>query len=176
MTKYFRNISALLFLIVTANCVAEDNRNPAGMIPLSGKQAPILVLKDMDGNAIDLKQSRGRWAFVHFWATWCGPCRREMPTIHNMSEKMKGTNLDILLVNTAEDDEKVFGFLGIVAPELNSLMDYDGLTTEKWQPRGLPSTFLVGPKGKLRYLALGGRKWDSPEFLAFLKRIIKQGN
>ena len=82
--------------------------------------------------------------------------------------------MDIFLINTAETDDKVFSFLGIVAPELNPLMDYDGLVTEKWQPRGLPSTFLVDPQGRLQYLALGGRKWDSPAFLRFLKQIIKQ--
>ena len=161
-------------MLFSTNGVAGEIQKPKGIISLSGKSAPPLALRDLDGNLHVLNQSSGRWVFVHFWATWCGPCRREMPTIHNMSEAIKDLPMDIFLINTAETDDKVFSFLGIVAPELNPLMDYDGLVTEKWQPRGLPSTFLVDPQGRLQYLALGGRKWDSPAFLRFLKQIIKQ--
>jgi hypothetical protein len=51
-------------------------------------------------------------------------------------------------------------------------MDYDGSVTEAWQPRGLPSTYLVDPQGQLRYLALGGRAWDTPQYIQFLKMVI----
>jgi hypothetical protein len=59
---------------------------------------------------------------------------------------------------------------------LTPLLDYDGLVTEAWQPRGLPSTFLVDPQGQLRYLALGGRPWNKPQYIQFLERIITQNN
>ena len=77
------------------------------------------------------------------------------------------------MVNTSETEDTVFSFIGIVAPDLTPLLDYDGTVTESWQPRGLPSTFLVDPQGKLRYLALGGRPWNTPEYLQFLQDIIK---
>ncbi|MCK5091293.1 MAG: TlpA family protein disulfide reductase, partial [Gammaproteobacteria bacterium] len=110
----------------------------------------------------------------HFWASWCGPCRKEMPTIQAIFPEFKDSGLEIVLVNTAESEDTVFNFIGIVAPDLNPLMDIDGLATERWQPRGLPATFFIDPKGKLRYLALGGRPWDKPEYLAFLKNLIKK--
>jgi thiol-disulfide isomerase/thioredoxin len=150
---------------------AEPNL-PKGIIVLDGKPAPALKLKNMDDESFDLADARGRWAFVHFWASWCGPCRKEMPTIQAMAELLSDKRLEIVMVNTAETDDTVFTFMGIVAPDLIPLMDYDGLVTEAWQPRGLPSTFLVDPQGRLRYLALGGRPWDKPQYIQFLKQVI----
>ena len=84
-----------------------------------------------------------------------------------------GGELEIVIINTAESEDTVFEFLAAVAPDLNPLMDKDGLVTEHWQPRGLPATFLVDPAGRLQYLALGGRPWDAPEYMRFLKRLIE---
>ncbi len=144
---------------------------PAGVMPVDGVPAPALQLDDMDGTAYDLAATRGHWRFVHFWATWCGPCRREMPTIERMITLLGNTELEFVVVNTAETEDTVFSFLGIVAPDLVPLMDSDGLVTERWQPRGLPATFLVDPDNRIRYQALGGRPWDTPAYVEFLRTL-----
>ena len=174
VTGFILNLLALFLLVGINNSSAATQTIPKGLIKLDGRPAPELKLNNMDGEAFDLANSKGHWVFVHFWASWCGPCRREMPTIQNMSSIMENTSLEIALVNTAETDDTAFSFIGIAAPDLIPLMDYDGLVTQKWQPRGIPSTFLVDPKGKLRYLALGGREWDSDEFIKFLKSILSR--
>lgn len=161
----------IIFLVIFSAPLFAGTALPKGIMTLDGRDAPPLILKDMEENAFDLKKSKGHWVFVHFWATWCGPCRREMPTIQAMSEKLANSKIEIVLVNTAESEDTIFGFLGIVAPDLNPLMDSDGLATEAWQPRGLPATFFVSPKGKLRYLALGGRDWNKAEYFNFLKSL-----
>ena len=148
---------------------------PKGIIIVDGRDAPALVLKDINGDSFDLSQSRGKWVFTHFWASWCGPCRKEMPTIQAISSEFVDSDLLIVLINTSEDEDTVFNFLGTVAPDLNTLLDSDGKATEQWQPRGLPSTWFVDPDGKLRYIALGGRPWDQGEYLAFLKGLTKTG-
>ena len=125
----------------------------------------------MDGEPFDLTALRGHWAFVHFWASWCRPCREEMPAIQRMAEILGNTPLTIVLVNTAEMEDTVFSFLGIVAPDLETLMDLDGLVTQQWQPRGLPATFMVDPDGIIRYLALGGRPWDEAPYVDFLRAL-----
>ena len=169
------SICILLFCVLGMKSgLASDIKRPIGIIPLKGKPAPELKLNNFDGEPYDLANSRGHWVFVHFWASWCGPCRREMPTIQMMSFKLKDTSLEVLLVNTAESEDTVFSFLGIVAPEIVPLMDHDGLVTKRWQPRGLPSTFLIDPEGKKRYLALGGRDWDTPQYIDFLRKITQQ--
>jgi thiol-disulfide isomerase/thioredoxin len=140
---------------------------PEGLIALDGRPAPALKLADLDGQVTDLAALRGRWAMVHFWASWCVPCRRELPAIAAMA-RTKPETLALVMVNTAETDDEVFAFLTAVAPELTTLLDRDGQVTERWQPRGLPSTFFVDPQGRLRYLTLGGRPWDSPAYQRFL--------
>ncbi len=144
---------------------------PQGIIEVEPRPVPELRLSDLDGEGTDIADLRGRWVLVHFWASWCRPCRREMPTIAAMQQRL-GDRLSVVLVNTAEPEEEVFAFLAAVAPELNTLLDSDGLVTERWSPRGLPSTFVVDPTGRIRYVALGGRVWDSPEFLSFLQDLV----
>lgn len=144
---------------------------PPGLMPQSAKPAPPLVVKDLDGKPIDLKTLRGRWVMVHFWASWCGPCRKELPSLQHMRSTLGERVPALIMVNTAEPEEQVFAFLPTVAPDLNTYLDPDGSATERWQPRGLPSTFLVDPSGDIRYLALGGRAWDSPTYLTFLKKL-----
>ena len=160
-----------LSLVLVATLLATEQALPPGIMVLDARPAPELRLEDIDGKAYDLADARGHWVFVHFWATWCGPCRREMPTIERMTSALGDSPLEIIMVNTAETEDEVFTFLAVVAPDAVPLMDTDGLVTERWQPRGLPATFLVDPAGILRYLALGGREWDTAPYLAFLSRL-----
>lgn len=164
-------ILSVVLLSVGAQAAAPT---PPGLMVLTPKPAPALKLKDMDGKTVDLQRLRGRWVLVHFWASWCGPCRQEMPTLQAMRAQIPEERLALLMVNTAETDEQVFAFLPTVAPDLNSYMDYDGAVTDRWQPRGLPSSFFVDPTGRLRYLVLGGRAWDSPVYLNFLRSLPRQ--
>lgn len=146
---------------------------PPGLMVRDGRPAPVLRLTNMAGEVTDLRDLRGQWVMVHFWATWCGPCRKEMPTMQNLVKLLPTQRLRILLVNTAETDDEVFAFLGLVAPDLDPLMDRDGKATELWQPRGLPSSFLIDPDGRQRYLALGGRDWATEPYPAFLRQITQ---
>jgi thiol-disulfide isomerase/thioredoxin len=160
-------------LIVLASIPATAAELPQGVIRVDAKPAPALQLDNLDGETYDLEDAQGRWRFVHFWASWCGPCRKEMPSIDRVTRLLADSNIEFVLVNTAETEDSVFTFLGIVAPDLVPLLDNDGLVTEAWQPRGLPATYLVDPEGLIQYQALGGREWDQTAYLEFLRNLDK---
>ena len=160
------------FTLAGPPLVAEPLALPKGILKLHASPAPHTSLDDLDGDAYILKQDKGSWVFVHFWASWCGPCRDEMPAIQNMMSILRIEGLKIAMINTAEDEDTVFSFLSAYAPDIRPLMDRDGQVTEKWKPRGLPATYLVDPDGQVRYQALGGRAWDSPPFINFLRGLM----
>ncbi len=163
--------SCLLSLLLTGNSMAAETSPPAGILVYEPGLAPLFRLSDMDGLTFDLEAARGHWVFVHFWASWCGPCREEMPAIQRLDKILQDDPPEIVLINTAEDEDTIFSFLAELAPELSTYMDRDGSATEAWQPRGLPATYLVDPQGRIRYQALGGRPWDEPDYLDFLRAL-----
>ncbi|MEA3410999.1 MAG: TlpA disulfide reductase family protein [Pseudomonadota bacterium] len=172
----FRSVALACMMLVSTWATAGTDPLPKGILRVDTLTAPPLELQDMDGEIRSLRDSAGRWTFVHFWASWCGPCREEMPTIQRMSEALGPELLDILMVNTAETEDQVFMFLSAVAPDLETLMDPDGKVTGVWQPRGLPSTFLVDPEGRIHYQALGGRPWNTPPYIDFLRQLTGKVN
>lgn len=163
----------LLLMPLSYLCATEL---PPGIIKLSPFTAPAIKLTDIDEEPFNLNDSKGHWVFVHFWASWCGPCRKEMPAIQNMWQKMKNKGMKIALINTAENEDTIFSFLSIYAPDIRPLMDKDGQVTEEWKPRGLPATYLVDPQGRVQYQALGGRRWDQPPYTDFLTNLIKKSS
>lgn len=166
-------LTPLILYLLVCNPVYADNTQPVkGIRYYDIGLAPDFKLQDIDGESFTLKDYRGRWVFLHFWASWCGPCRKEMPAIEKLIEKIDGEKLKIVMINTAEDDDTIFTFLGSLGIEAISLMDIDGIITEQYKPRGLPTTFIIDPKGHFRYQAIGGREWDKKEYLDFIQQII----
>jgi len=162
---------AILLLALAGNTLAAGAPLPKGIYALPGNPAIEFTLENIDGEPFSLTDARGRWLFLHFWASWCGPCRKEMPAIERLQTEFKDDGPLIVLINTAEDEETVFEFLAAVATDLDSLLDLDGEVTEQWQPRGLPATWLIDPDGKVRYQTLGGLHWDEPVYVDFLRRL-----
>lgn len=171
--KILRQIITLSFcLLFTGEGMAELPQPPKGLRFYEIGKASDFTLPDIDGETIRLSDFRGRWVFLHFWASWCGPCRKEMPTINKLASSFSDQQLKIIMINTAEDEDTIFTFLGEISMDLPVYMDRDGVVTEHWKPRGLPTTFLIDPEGYVRYQAIGGRAWHRPEFDAFFKKLL----
>lgn len=178
LSNTFRIIVIALSIFISeaaiANKTAGDITVPFGIRHYDIGIAKNFSLQDVEGENFELKNTKGHWVFLHFWASWCGPCREEMPTIQKLADAIPGDKLQIVMINTAEDEDTVFEFLGNIDVEINTLMDVDGLVTEVWKPRGLPTTFLIDPQGNVKYQAIGGREWGSEVYTNFIRQLIKQ--
>ncbi len=139
-------------------------------------QAPALKLKDMDGKTHDLADLKGKVVLINFWATWCPPCRREMPSLERLAQQLKGQPFQVLAVDVGEDAETIFGFLGSLQPppSFPIVLDADSKVVQSWPVRGLPTTFVVDKQGRLAFNAIGGREFDDPAILKQLRELIAQ--
>lgn len=177
-SKFFRTMILTLAFCMAGSSFADETADitsdikvPFGIRNYDIGIAQNFTLNDVDGEQFELEDARGRWIFLHFWASWCGPCKEEMPAIQKLADAMTGDKFQIVMINTAEDDDTVFEFLATIGVELSSLMDVDGQVTEAWKPRGLPTTFLISPNGEIKYQAIGGRDWGEAEYINFIKQL-----
>ena len=164
-------LSILLFCLTG---LSQDMVLAANLKPVSNEvAAPSLTLKDLQGDIHDLKDYKGQVVLVQFWATYCGPCRKEMPSMNKMMTKMGDTPFKILAVDMGESEEEVKSFVDEVKPEFTILMDEDGKSIEDWRVFAAPSNFIIGPDGNIKYTLFGGVEWDSDELIEKLKALAR---
>ena len=162
----------LLFFLTTVTLFASGISHAAELAPLTHNltviknpmPAPNLRLKNMDDEFVDIRDLKGKVVVVNFWATWCPPCRREMSSLERLHLATQDKNVVVLAVNVGEDIDIVFPFMGNInpSPSFPILFDTDAKVTTKWKVRGLPTTYIVSPKGNIVYRAVGGREFDHP--------------
>jgi thiol-disulfide isomerase/thioredoxin len=140
------------------------------------KPASDFTLPDLDGKPVKLSDYRGKVVLVNFWATWCPPCRREMPSMERLSQRLKGQPFVILAVNQQEEVDQVFAFTGQLdpAPTFPILFDRNSTVSHAWGVLGLPSSFIVDKQGRVVYRAMGGREFDHPEIEQTIRDVLKQ--
>ena len=163
MKKLMLMISCLLLL---TSAQAQDLK------PWKGGPTPPLALKDLSGKAIKLEDYRGKVVMVQFWATYCPPCLKEMPSMTRMQARLAGKPFAILAVNMGETEQEVKEFLAKMKVDFTILMDSDGKALSDWKVFVAPSTFLIDPKGSIRYTLQGGAEWDAPEQLQTIKEML----
>jgi len=157
----------LIFFVGAANAAEQPPLTHKLTAIKNPVKAPELVLKDMDEETVNLKDLKGKTVVVNFWATWCPPCRREMGSLERLHQATKDKNVEVLAVDIGEDEDSVFAFLGELdpSPEFKILLNEDGSLMQSWSVRGLPTTFIINPKGEIVYRAVGGREFDHPEII-----------
>ena len=146
----------LLALAATfaASAVAQELK------PWAGGATPPLALEDVEGRPHRLETYRGKVVLVNFWATWCEPCRDEMPSIERLRRAMDGRPFAVLAVNLAEPASRIRAFLEKMPVGFTVLLDRDTAVAKAWKARILPATYIVGPDGRIRYAHLGELDWS----------------
>ena len=133
---------------------------------------PPLELKDLAGNTHTLAQYQGRVVLINFWATWCPPCRDEMPSLQHLHQRLAGQPFVILGVNYGESPGRISGFLRQVTVDFPILRDPRHEAVEAWRVRTLPATFLIGPDGQIRYWVVGELDWATDDVLTRVRSLL----
>ena len=135
-----------------------------------GEADPAWTLYTLKGEPVKLGDYRGKVVFVNFWATWCGPCVMEMPSIQRLQEKMKDTPVVFLLISD-ENTGTIDKFLKKKAWALQSLRR-DGPEPAVFRSQGIPATFIVNPSGMVVYRHVGSARWDADDVVKFLRGLL----
>ncbi len=128
-------------------------------------------LKDAHGKHFKLTDYRGKVTVVNFWATWCGPCVEEIPSLNRLREQMKGQPFELISVNYADTPKKILDFMQKVSVEFPVMVDPNGKTAQQWNVIGFPSTFVIGKDGTIKYGVNAAIHWDTPEVVNALKAL-----
>ena len=143
--------------------------------PWTGGATPPLVLKDPAGKTYDLAAYRGKVVLVNFWATWCPPCREEMPSMQALRQRLAGKGFEVLAVNLMESEEKIAAYGDSELIDLPFLMDRDGAAARRWKVDMLPASFIVDRRGAIRYQILGEANWTGEKVAPSIERLIGAG-
>lgn len=148
-----------------------------GLLPVMNRpMAKEFALKDFEGHLHTLSHYRGKVVLVNFWATWCPPCLKEMPSMERLWKELAGKGLVVLAINIGESADNVenFGFqYGLSFP---LLLDKEDTTGRDWLVRGLPTSYVVNREGKVVFQAIGERDWDDPGLKEALLHVIQEGS
>ncbi|OGA23813.1 MAG: hypothetical protein A3H34_01470 [Betaproteobacteria bacterium RIFCSPLOWO2_02_FULL_67_19] len=149
-------LAAALALIAGAAAAQE-------LKPWSGGATPPLALSDLRGTAHRLESYRGKVVLVNFWATWCEPCREEMPGIERLRASLAGRPFAVLAVNLAEPPSRIRAFLEKMPLGFPVLLDHDTAAAKAWNARVLPASFLIDADGRIRYSHVGEIDWSQED-------------
>ena len=142
--------------------------------PTFPSQTPALILRSIDGKQVNLGNLQGKIVMLNFWATWCGPCKEEMPALDRL-QKHYSTDQFVILAVTADSQLKAIqAFWDILGLSLRVLLDEAQTLSQQLMIRGLPTTIIIGKDGILLGRAMGPREWDSQEAISLIHNLIKQ--
>ncbi len=171
MQQPIRTILSVLFcLVLLAGCGGDQ----APKVAAIDQPAPGFSLVDIDGRTWDLEDLRGKVVFLNFWATWCPPCREEMPAMVRLQQMLQDKPFVMITVLVNDDPQKARNFLAnIDGAALPVLLDPDGAVGTAYGITGVPETYIIDKQGILRKKYIGAYPWDSEGALMVLGPYLR---
>ena len=148
----------------TATLQAEEMNQPA----------PNFTLKSNSGKNLKLSESRGEVILLNFWASWCGPCRQEMPLLDSLHNKYKDLGFKVMGVNVEENSKEAIKILNEIKVSFPVVFDTTNKVSELYNVSAMPSTVLIDRDGKMRYLHKGYKPGDEATYKQWVKKLIKE--
>ena len=133
---------------------------------------PPLMLTDLDGKPFDLKASEGQVVLVNFWASWCGPCVEEVPSLSRLVNRLQGKPFKVAAVNIGESAEIIRQFTREIPVNFDILLDPDGTVVRAWKVYAYPSNYLLDKEGRIRYAYRGALEWDAPDIIETIQSLF----
>jgi peroxiredoxin len=136
--------------------------------------APDFTLRTADGQNLRLQEQRGRVVLVNFWATWCGPCKQEMPHLNRLYEKYRSSGFVLLAVNVDEDARLAVGTAQRMSLKFPVLLDGDKKVSKLYDLSSMPSTVMIDRDGRVRYIHLGYRDGYEDLYDKQIRELVKE--
>ncbi|MFQ6066609.1 MAG: TlpA family protein disulfide reductase [bacterium] len=137
-------------------------------------EAPDFTLENLEGSAVSLKDFEGKVVFLNFWATWCGPCREEMPSMEKLWQRFKEKAFVILAVDLREKKEEISSFMKDYGLTFPVLLDSRGEVGSIYAVRAIPTTYLIDSQGRIVGKALGARDWASQDAFDLIEHLLPE--
>lgn len=171
----FKLIILLLVLVMTViGCSKPEEKTKAPLVAQKGLLAPDFELQDTSGKVWKLSALRGQVVFINFWATWCPPCREEMPSMQELHKVMPQDRFKMLTILSNDEPALAKNFLAKVGADFPVLLDLLSKTAKAYGLTGVPETFIVDKEGVLRQKYLGPRDWSSVEAQKMIMSYINR--
>ena len=172
-------IAAMLSLVSIVSAVPALASDPFASLKMSrlpaGNIAVPFELTTLDGKVVKSSDLAGKVVLVNFWATWCGPCKEEMPSLARLQKQLDPAEFTLLTVTTDLQRQGIAHFLSQLGVSLPVLFDEDQDVSRSFMVRGLPTTIVIARDGTLLGRAVGPRAWDSPEAVAVMRQVMESG-
>ena len=178
-SRYARLLAVAVVALLASLAWFHRERSRA---PVTGNRSPDFTFSDLEGSEVRLASHRGRVVLVNLWATNCGPCVKEMPSMQRLFEAFEGRDFTILAISLdgtigevgpsgylGGDVEEFARALGLTFP---ILLDPEGRSRRIFRITGIPESFLIGRDGIIYKKVTGAAEWDAPETLALIERLL----
>lgn len=161
---------------ISADTKKDDLFSKAGIQPTrAGAKAPNFSLEDLRGKKSELKHYRGKVVFLNFWATWCGPCKEEMPSMEELCKRFKDKDFVFLAVSVDYEGVKpVKDFIDKHRYTFPVLIDPKCETLDLFEVKGIPTTFLIDKKGIIVGKAIGPKDWQKTEVVSIINLLLQK--
>ncbi len=184
MDNNFRIFFALVILVLLApftvsaqerNVIKEADllKNLKLMPEAESLPAPYFASVTPEGKKLSIDDLKGKLVILNFWATWCPPCRLEMPSMEKIYREFKGEGLEVVAINFMERPEPIKSFLKENDLTFTVLMDRAGEISQSYGVRALPVTFLIGRRGNILARSIGYKDWHNKKTREFISSLLK---